>query len=49
MTIEAMAHRANITRTMTREGTPQQTSLPGSTPYHLFLAAAEAVRVLGRG
>ena len=33
--------------TMTREGTPRQTTLPGSTPYHLFLAAAEASRVLG--
>ncbi len=28
--------------TMTREGVPQQTTLPASTPYHLFLAAAEA-------
>lgn len=33
--------------TMTREGTPLQTNLPGSTPYHLFLAAAELRRVLG--
>jgi mannose-6-phosphate isomerase len=33
--------------TATREGTPTQTSLPGSTPYHLFLAAAEASRVSG--
>ena len=33
--------------TTTREGAPQQTTLPGSTPYHLFLAAAEAARVLG--
>jgi mannose-6-phosphate isomerase len=33
--------------TTTREGVPQQTNLPGSTPYHLFLAAAEATRVLG--
>ena len=33
--------------TMTREGQPQQTTLPGSTPYHLFLSAAEASRVLG--
>jgi mannose-6-phosphate isomerase len=35
--------------TMSREGTPKQTTLPGSTPYHLFLAAAEAARVLGDG
>jgi mannose/cellobiose epimerase-like protein (N-acyl-D-glucosamine 2-epimerase family) len=35
--------------TMSREGTPLQTDLPGSTPYHLFLAAAEASRVLGGG
>ena len=33
--------------TMSREAVPQQTRLPGSTPYHLFLAAAEAARVLG--
>jgi len=33
--------------TMSREGTPGITNLPGSTPYHLFLAAAEASRVLG--
>lgn len=33
--------------TMTRDAQPQQTTLPGSTPYHLFLAAAEAARVLG--
>ncbi len=33
--------------TMTREGAPLQTNLPGSTPYHLFLAAAEVARVLG--
>ncbi|MDA8249960.1 MAG: AGE family epimerase/isomerase, partial [Rhodospirillales bacterium] len=31
--------------TCTREGTPLQTTLPGSTPYHLFLAAAEVARV----
>ncbi len=35
--------------TMTRDGTPMQTNLPGSTPYHLFLAAAEAARVLPAG
>jgi mannose-6-phosphate isomerase len=33
--------------TMTREGTPVQVTLPGSTPYHIFLAAAEVRRVLG--
>ena len=33
--------------TMTRDAQPRQTTLPGSTPYHLFLAAAEAARVLG--
>ena len=32
--------------TMQRDGTPIQTNLPGSTPYHMFLAAAEAARVL---
>jgi mannose/cellobiose epimerase-like protein (N-acyl-D-glucosamine 2-epimerase family) len=32
--------------TLTREGVPTMTELPGSTPYHLFLAAAEAERVL---
>ena len=32
--------------TLTREGAPMQTTLPGSTPYHLFLAAAEVARVL---
>jgi len=32
--------------TMTRDGTPTQTELPGSTPYHLFLAAAEVARVI---
>ena len=33
--------------TMTREGRPMQVNLPGSTPYHLFLAAAEVARVRG--
>ena len=33
--------------TCTREGAPTQTNLPGSTPYHIFLAAAEVARVLG--
>lgn len=31
--------------TCTREGRPTQINLPGSTPYHLFLAAAETARV----
>jgi mannose/cellobiose epimerase-like protein (N-acyl-D-glucosamine 2-epimerase family) len=35
------------TETMTREGAPLQVNLPGSTPYHLFLSAAEVARVLG--
>jgi mannose-6-phosphate isomerase len=30
--------------TMTAEGSPTNTNLPGSTPYHLFLAAAELGR-----
>jgi mannose/cellobiose epimerase-like protein (N-acyl-D-glucosamine 2-epimerase family) len=33
--------------TMTREGLPLQTRLPGSTPYHLFLAATE-MRAMGK-
>ena len=33
--------------TCTREGAPTHTTLPGSTPYHLFLAAAETARVAG--
>ncbi len=33
--------------TEAEDGTPVRRSLPGSTPYHLFLAAAEAARVLG--
>ena len=32
--------------TLSSRGVPQQTRLPGSTPYHLFLAAAEVARVL---
>jgi mannose-6-phosphate isomerase len=44
---DAMAGPGRWIETMTRDGTPQQTNLPGSTPYHLFLAAAEADRVLG--
>lgn len=32
--------------TLTREGAPSMADLPGSTPYHLFLAAAEAERLL---
>ncbi|MDB5407721.1 MAG: hypothetical protein JWL84_2633 [Rhodospirillales bacterium] len=35
--------------TLSRDGTPTLTELPGTTPYHLFLAAAEATRVLGGG
>jgi mannose/cellobiose epimerase-like protein (N-acyl-D-glucosamine 2-epimerase family) len=31
--------------TLTREGAPSMTELPGSTPYHLFLAAAETKRL----
>ncbi|HET9019127.1 MAG TPA: AGE family epimerase/isomerase, partial [Acetobacteraceae bacterium] len=37
--------RAGWIETCTREGAPVQTTLPGSTPYHLFLAAAEVARV----
>ena len=33
--------------TMTPEGLATQTNLPGSTPYHLVMAAAEVRRVLG--
>jgi mannose/cellobiose epimerase-like protein (N-acyl-D-glucosamine 2-epimerase family) len=40
---------AGWTETMTREGVAQLTNLPGSTPYHVFLAAAEVARVLGGG
>ncbi len=32
--------------TCTREGQPTQVNLPGSTPYHLFLAAAETARAI---
>lgn len=32
--------------TETEDGTPVRRSMPGSTPYHLFLAAAEAARVI---
>lgn len=32
--------------TLSREGVPTMTELPGSTPYHLFLAAAESERLL---
>ncbi len=38
--------RSGWIETMGRDGTPGQTNLPGSTPYHLFLAAAEVARVL---
>jgi mannose/cellobiose epimerase-like protein (N-acyl-D-glucosamine 2-epimerase family) len=34
--------------TLSRDGKATQTDLPGSTPYHLFLATAEVVRVLLR-
>ena len=37
--------RAGWIETCTREGVPVQTNLPGSTPYHMFLAAAEVARV----
>ncbi len=33
--------------TQAEDGAPVRRSMPGSTPYHLFLAAAEARRVLG--
>jgi mannose/cellobiose epimerase-like protein (N-acyl-D-glucosamine 2-epimerase family) len=39
--------RPGWVETCTREGAPTQTILPGSTPYHLFLAAAEVARVGG--
>ena len=32
--------------TLTREGVPTMTDLPGSTPYHVFLAAIEAERLI---
>ncbi len=35
--------------TLTREGAPTMAELPGSTPYHLFLAAMEAERILPDG
>lgn len=35
--------------TLTREGAPTMSELPGSTPYHLFLAAAEAERLARLG
>jgi mannose-6-phosphate isomerase len=34
--------------TMTREGRPTLTNLPGSTPYHLFLSASEVARTARR-
>lgn len=37
--------RSAWVETCTREGAPTQTTLPGSTPYHLFLAAAELARL----
>ena len=35
--------------TLTREGVPTMMELPGSTPYHLFLAAAEAGYLVAGG
>ncbi|MDB5409894.1 MAG: hypothetical protein JWL84_4806, partial [Rhodospirillales bacterium] len=35
--------------TLARDGRPSMTELPGTTPYHLFLAATEATRVSGEG
>jgi mannose-6-phosphate isomerase len=32
---------------LNRDGSPLQTTLPGSTPYHIFLAAAEVARPRG--
>lgn len=32
--------------TLTREGVPTMTELPGSSPYHIFLAAIEAERLI---
>ncbi len=37
--------RGDWVETCTREGAPTASVLPGSTPYHVFLAAAETVRV----
>jgi mannose/cellobiose epimerase-like protein (N-acyl-D-glucosamine 2-epimerase family) len=34
--------------TMTRDGSPTLTNLPGSTPYHLFLSATEVARTARR-
>ena len=35
--------------TCARDGTPTHATLPGSTPYHVFLAAAELARVAAPG
>jgi mannose-6-phosphate isomerase len=35
--------------TLTRESAPALTNMPGSTPYHLFLAASEVARVFRVG
>ncbi len=39
--------RGDWVETCSREGAPTATVLPGSTPYHVFLAAAETARVAG--
>lgn len=44
----ALPSRLAWHETLTREGSPTMTELPGSTPYHLFLAAAESERLLSR-
>ena len=38
--------RAGWHETLTREGVPTMTDLPGSTPYHVFLAAIEAEQLI---
>jgi mannose-6-phosphate isomerase len=40
------ADRKGWHETLTREGVPTMTDLPGSTPYHVFLAAIEAERLV---
>jgi mannose-6-phosphate isomerase len=35
--------------TMRADGTVDMTALPGSTPYHLFVAGAEVLRLEGAG
>lgn len=41
-------HARGWIETVARNGTPIQTHLPGSTPYHLFLAAAELQQLTGK-